>query len=235
MRVRRTKDHLARCEDCRADTGWDGLCEWYMVKDGVWEAAWPGSKKVITIGGRRDYLCIGCLEARLGRELNSGDFAPVPLNDPTSPHIPARMRGRLLAMAPFPAGAESVINCALIDDLIAKAQAGDPVAFARLRQVLKGYDASARARTYQRDESLRGLRDRLRSDHVGISDRALATLLAEAGRYCTSRRDKLPGDRAPFDCLTRPELAWLDSEIRALLVWVPSWPSVGQMRKFLMT
>jgi hypothetical protein len=60
------------CRDCRADTlPTDGGSEFYMVHDRVWEAAG------MTPNG---YLCIGCLEQRLGRRLHRADFASCDLN-----------------------------------------------------------------------------------------------------------------------------------------------------------
>jgi hypothetical protein len=68
----------ALCADCSAPT-----CpgEWYMVVDGVWREA-------LAVGDRPDggpvgFLCIGCLEARLGRRLVAADFAPLPVNEPS--------------------------------------------------------------------------------------------------------------------------------------------------------
>ena len=82
----------APCADCGAPTVivapddidhiWaPGACEWYMVRDHLWP---------------RDceYLCVGCLEARLGRELRPADFASVPVNRP-SPRMTPRLRNRL--------------------------------------------------------------------------------------------------------------------------------------------
>ena len=42
-----------------------------MVEDAVWAAA----------GAPEGYLCVGCLEERLGRPLVPDDFPPLPLND----------------------------------------------------------------------------------------------------------------------------------------------------------
>lgn len=67
----------AWCGGCGIDTGWDGLREWYSVQDEVWESAWPGtSTKIIEPNGPRYFLCIGCLEERLGRKLTRADFTP---------------------------------------------------------------------------------------------------------------------------------------------------------------
>jgi hypothetical protein len=64
------------CRDC----GWDtnsaapGVrTENYVVHDKVWQQA--GMEKM---GGD---LCVGCLEKRLGRQLNKHDFPAVPVND----------------------------------------------------------------------------------------------------------------------------------------------------------
>lgn len=58
---------LFQCLDCAACT----LCtdEYYMVTDEVWSSV-----------ANRGMLCIGCLEARLGRELTASDFTDCPLN-----------------------------------------------------------------------------------------------------------------------------------------------------------
>jgi hypothetical protein len=44
--------------------GWEG--EWFMVKDQVWKAA---------TGDVTRFLCVGCLEQRLGRKLKANDFS----------------------------------------------------------------------------------------------------------------------------------------------------------------
>lgn len=67
------------CADCGAltlppwtpETADSYGSEFYVVLDDIWEAA---------DAPERGYLCIGCLERRLGRELDSADFADVPLN-----------------------------------------------------------------------------------------------------------------------------------------------------------
>jgi hypothetical protein len=64
----------ARCHDCHTETlsTAPGVrTEYYMVHDHIWEAA----------GMTRGYLCIGCLEHRLGRELHRGDFTHAEIND----------------------------------------------------------------------------------------------------------------------------------------------------------
>ena len=58
-----------RCLDCKTDTYEIG--EYYMVHHDLWETANPKIKGM---------LCIGCLERRLGRELDYTDFTWSPLN-----------------------------------------------------------------------------------------------------------------------------------------------------------
>jgi hypothetical protein len=69
------------CKDCGLDTTpctgrrgcrHKGRWELYMVYDDVWDAARMCD----------GYLCIGCLERRLGRCLTPADFPPLPVNDP---------------------------------------------------------------------------------------------------------------------------------------------------------
>jgi hypothetical protein len=70
------KDDGSPCADCGAKTQRQepgARSEWYMVHDEVWTAA--GMEET---GG---YLCIGCLEKRLGRRLVPADFAPLSIND----------------------------------------------------------------------------------------------------------------------------------------------------------
>jgi hypothetical protein len=63
-----------RCRDC----GWECLSavpgevtEYFMVRDKTWRKARM----------KRGCLCVGCLEARLGRKLKAADFIDVPMND----------------------------------------------------------------------------------------------------------------------------------------------------------
>ena len=65
------------CGDCGMDTTpcnadgdlIEGASEWYMVHDHVWRAGMEN-------GGTVDFLCIGCLEQRVGRRLKPSDFWP---------------------------------------------------------------------------------------------------------------------------------------------------------------
>ena len=63
-----------RCRDCGLDTGGgpSGIDEYYGVHEAVWGAA----------GMPREdgMLCIGCLEARLGRQLTHEDLTGAPIN-----------------------------------------------------------------------------------------------------------------------------------------------------------
>jgi hypothetical protein len=59
------------CLDCGIDTG--KAYEHYFVHNEVWDAAHSS---------REGMLCIGCLEARLGRTLTRQDFPYVSINSP---------------------------------------------------------------------------------------------------------------------------------------------------------
>jgi hypothetical protein len=75
-RMRRTFNiDRTRCVDCGMYT----RDEYYMVRKAVWEES--GMERY---GGM---LCIGCLENRLGRMLNSEDFTDAPIN-----HCPGSAR-----------------------------------------------------------------------------------------------------------------------------------------------
>jgi hypothetical protein len=65
------------CADCGVDTlPTDGpRAEYYVVTKEVWEAAGMP---------HAGFLCIGCLESRLGRLLCAADFTDCPLNDPAT-------------------------------------------------------------------------------------------------------------------------------------------------------
>jgi hypothetical protein len=72
------------CRDCRRDKP-----EWYMVKDEVWELAWPPGHYHPNRGPTiarpdpddyNEFLCIECLERRLGRMLSRRDFTDVQVN-----------------------------------------------------------------------------------------------------------------------------------------------------------
>jgi len=57
------------CLDCNVNTM--DINEYYTVTDEVWLSAHPEDKGM---------LCIGCLEARLGRDLTCTDFPRYPIN-----------------------------------------------------------------------------------------------------------------------------------------------------------
>ena len=78
----------AHCLDCGVDTF--VIKDWYMVRDELW-------RQVITDGdpSTRRFLCILCLEKRLGRRLIASDFMDsgcAKINQPD----PRRMSERLL-------------------------------------------------------------------------------------------------------------------------------------------
>jgi hypothetical protein len=81
----------APCKDCGQRTIGTRKApgEWYMVHDELWAQA-----GMEPLGG---WLCVGCLERRLGRRLASADFKPVPANDSArmrhSDRLASRIRG----------------------------------------------------------------------------------------------------------------------------------------------
>jgi hypothetical protein len=85
------------CGDCETDVApfdedgrpVEATWEWFMVRDEVWKAAQ-------TDGVR--YLCVGCIEERLGRQLTRDDFSDLGINDPSWLKT-ARLRARLEATA----------------------------------------------------------------------------------------------------------------------------------------
>lgn len=86
---------LASCP-C-ADCGWLTVhhkrpSEWYMVKDPVWLAAGMQFCSCLEPEHNNEYLCIGCLERRLGRQLTANDFNAVNIPGPQNT---ARLNNRL--------------------------------------------------------------------------------------------------------------------------------------------
>jgi hypothetical protein len=96
QRRERTRRFKARCRDCRVDTlnmpGGGGyyLHEWYMVHGDVWAEA-----GMAALGG---FLCVDCLERRLGRPLEREDLTDVELNRLSSSDTP-RLRAIKVAVS----------------------------------------------------------------------------------------------------------------------------------------
>lgn len=61
------------CIDCDVDT--DAIDEFYMVQNELWEKAVPNQHDQ-----EERVLCVGCLEARIGRTLIAADFTDAPVN-----------------------------------------------------------------------------------------------------------------------------------------------------------
>lgn len=85
------------CGDCGLPTTpEDGLWEYYMVTNETWLLAGMDTAHVPDDADRsaagHHYLCIGCLEARLGRRLTPGDFTDAPVNSPGEVRWPRTTR-----------------------------------------------------------------------------------------------------------------------------------------------
>lgn len=66
---------MTACLDCGTDTlpAEPGApTEYYGVHGTIWQAAHAPANA---------FLCVGCLESRLGRRLRRGDFTSAPVND----------------------------------------------------------------------------------------------------------------------------------------------------------
>jgi hypothetical protein len=110
------------CVDCGVDTlNMDGRCEAYLVRNDVWRAAGmngssrripPGEFRICAEGEPRlfdlppvsvagEFLCVGCIEQRLGRWLTQADFRDTPAGNPFNHSDPAvntqRLESRLAA------------------------------------------------------------------------------------------------------------------------------------------
>jgi hypothetical protein len=83
-----------------------------MVTAEVWAAAGmpaPTIRKFNESDG--DFLCIGCLEKRLGRMLKSADFSRFPINDPSpwdTPRLASRKAGKAAVAQAYLIGPERV-------------------------------------------------------------------------------------------------------------------------------
>ena len=95
-RSRQISGNVFTCSDCAAllavrpagflGSGWDG--DWFMVKDSVWR---DGQRE-----GKCRFLCVECLERRIGRKLSGADFrrsAKVNFEGKKSRRLRHRMRG----------------------------------------------------------------------------------------------------------------------------------------------
>lgn len=70
--------------DCGVDTG--KIHEYYFIHTALWLSV------VTNITGM---LCIGCLETRLGRELQPSDFTSAHINNPKGNMMSVRLLSRL--------------------------------------------------------------------------------------------------------------------------------------------
>lgn len=83
------------CWDCGINTcPLEGDREYYEVEDIVWHRAHGIGYGQTDNGTEGYFLCIGCLEGRLGRKLKPLDFKDLPANRP-SPWLSDRLNDRL--------------------------------------------------------------------------------------------------------------------------------------------
>jgi hypothetical protein len=69
-----------------------------MVTNRVWASAGlPQSGLELIVPRLGIFICIGCLEIRLGRRLRPADFLPSMLSDPDWPWHTPRLRARLMS------------------------------------------------------------------------------------------------------------------------------------------
>ena len=74
------------CMDCEVDTSPNtGICEYYMVTDHVWQSE---------AAAEEGMLCIGCIEGRMGRQLEKEDFIDALINQGVFP-MSDRFKSRL--------------------------------------------------------------------------------------------------------------------------------------------
>jgi hypothetical protein len=93
MAWHRVSGRVFVCDDCNTvlatRSGFGGRdFDWFMVKDKVWQHG--------QLDGACRFLCVGCLENRLGRKLKADDFrrsAKVNFVGQKSPKLRRRMRG----------------------------------------------------------------------------------------------------------------------------------------------
>lgn len=74
------------CLDCKMDTG--KALEHYYLRLDVWLQAH---------NSKTGMLCIGCVENRLGRRLQSDDFTDASINNPKVVAMSDRLRSRIAA------------------------------------------------------------------------------------------------------------------------------------------
>jgi hypothetical protein len=66
-----------------------------MVTEDVWKAAGMAASTVTDDKFDGNFLCIGCLELRIGRRLSARDFTDCLVNAPDHPCNTPRLRDRL--------------------------------------------------------------------------------------------------------------------------------------------
>jgi hypothetical protein len=81
----------APCADCGVDTVRRDP-DYYMVHDDLWRSAWPKSRGARYGRNCEGFLCMRCLELRLGRRLVAADFTDASCNDHAHQRVAIQFR-----------------------------------------------------------------------------------------------------------------------------------------------
>lgn len=93
----RTRGRGFECSDCSVNT--EEIDETFMLTDDLWARVVATEPPVRPNAGGVVVLCVGCIEHRIGRELQPPDFKTVPLSDPTLNAMSPRLLTRIGASA----------------------------------------------------------------------------------------------------------------------------------------
>jgi hypothetical protein len=144
-------------------------------------------------------------------------------------------RGSRLMSTTVDQPAAGIFACALRDDLLRRARAGDARALEMLLDAVP-QDLPSTVRRVARDDRIRALGAELAAMIPGLSASRCAKLLSAAGGSLDRGR-RTAGRELPM--LTTAELEQVESEISAILSWLPPrhdgrrWPARRQMHVIL--
>ncbi|ESY21430.1 hypothetical protein [Mesorhizobium sp. LNJC394B00] len=139
-----------------------------------------------------------------GRATSPGGVARAPPSDPRA------VKSDLL-----------IFNCALRDELIRRAYAGDKTALRLLIPALPT-DMPPSVVTAFRDHHLRELRRWLQAEIPNVTKHRCATIITAAAASLLAGRGL--SDRSPFDLLKIEERSYLEAAVSELIHWTRKWP-----------